>query len=642
MSQAGYGRSLDQFLSESNGAIIKTLKSYVSDVSDSQIKAWHDSIKVFKNTAEELKITAPEILSNSSIILEYTIPLESRRVDAILLLNGVVISAEFKGKNQPLQADIDQAAAYARDLHSYHKHCASSTVKCLLVLSQGFDGSETKGGVEIIGSEALTKYCINNSDKEIEPINLDDFLSFESYQPLPSLIKAARELFSSGTLTRIHRAAAATEPTLLKCSSIIYEIAKKKRRALILISGVPGAGKTLVGLQLAHAKYLDELAVSRVGSDKPNAAAVFLSGNGPLTEVLQYELKSAGGDGKSFVRGVHAYVKSFTRTNDATPPHHVLIYDEAQRAFDPEQVQAKHHDMASEFKGLSEPEIFIQFAESVPDWCVVVGLIGTGQEIHIGEEAGLGQWRSAIDKAKYPDQWDVYGPDDGTVESHFKDFPRLQCNKVLELTTTIRFHRAKRLYDFIEHLLKGESEDAQKISFELEKNGYNLRLTHDLQRAKNYLSCRYDKNPDARFGMIASAKDKDLKNHGIPKGFKSPGEVSNGKYGKWYAEARGIPESCCSFEAVTTEFGAQGLELDACLLAWGTDFIIENGQWSNKFSAGYREANRIKDAKALRLNSYRVLLTRGRDCCTVFIPPIKDKMRQTYTYLKKCGFTELI
>ena len=640
MSQAGYGNSLNRFLSDNN-KIIKELKDYVSDASDSQIRAWRDSIKILKNTVAELKQDCPEILSNGSIMLEYTIPLESRRVDAILLLNGVVISIEFKGKSHPLQADIDQAAAYARDLQAYHKECAKTTVKCLLILSQGFNETQTKGGVEIIGSEAFSRYCINFMDKKKMPVDLQAFLSFESYQPLPSLIKAARELFNSGTLTRIHRAATATEPTLIECSSIIHETAKKKRRALILISGVPGAGKTLVGLQLAHAKYLDNLSVERSDGNKPNAAAVFLSGNGPLTEVLQYELKSAGGDGKSFVRGVHSYVKNYTRSSHSIPPHHVLIYDEAQRAFDPEQVRAKHHNMSSEFEGLSEPELFIRFAESVPEWCVVVGLIGTGQEIHIGEEAGLGQWRSAIDKSNSPDQWDVYGPSDKTVKSNFKDFPRLQCNKVLELTTTIRFHLATRLHDFVEHLLNGESEDAQKISFELEKNGYNLRLTHDLQKAKDYLSSRYDKNPDARFGMIASAKDKDLKNHGIPKGFKSPGEVSNGKYGKWYAEARGVPESCCSLEAVTTEFGAQGLELDACLLAWGTDFIIDNGQWSNRFSAGYREANRIKDAKALRLNSYRVLLTRGRDCCTVFVPPIKEKMRETYAYLKKCGFVEL-
>ncbi|MDA9031217.1 DUF2075 domain-containing protein [Candidatus Pseudothioglobus singularis] len=641
MSQAGYSNSFEQFLSDDRSVIVDKLKNYIKDAGDSQVRAWRDSIKVLHNTIQEFKNLSPEICSQSSIILEYTIPLESRRVDAILLLGDVVLSTEFKGKNMPLMADIDQAAAYARDLKAYHRDCASSTVKCLLVLSEGFKEHESQTNVEIIGSGRLTQLCMDCIEESSGQINLDNFLSLESYQPLPSLIKAARELFSSGTLTRIHRAAAATEPTLEECSSIIHETAKNKRRALILISGVPGAGKTLVGLQLAHAKYLDELSIAKESGEKPNAAAVFLSGNGPLTEVLQYELKSAGGDGKSFVRGVHSYVKNFTRGSSAKPPHHVLIYDEAQRAFDPEQVSAKHRDMSPEFQGLSEPEIFIKFAESLPEWCVVVGLIGTGQEIHIGEEAGLGQWRSAINKSNSPDEWDVYAPNDGTVDLHFKDFPRVSADDVLELTTTIRFHLATRLYEFVEHVLNGNYSSAKEISFDLEKHGYNLRLTHILDRAKEYLSSRYDKNPDARFGMIASAKDKDLKNHGIPKGFKSHGEVSAGKYGKWYAEARGVPESCCSLEAVTTEFGAQGLELDACLLAWGTDFIIENGQWSNRFSAGYRESNRIKDAKALRMNSYRVLLTRGRDCCTIFIPQ-EEKMRATFGYLRACGFKELL
>ena len=380
MSQAGYSNSFEQFISDDRSVIVDKLKNYIKDAGDSQVRAWRDSIKVLHNTIQELKNLSPEICSQSSIILEYTIPLESRRVDAILLLGDVVLSTEFKGKNMPLMADIDQAAAYARDLKAYHRDCASSTVKCLLVLSEGFKEHESQTNVEIIGSGRLTQFCMDCIEESSGQINLDNFLSLESYQPLPSLIKAARELFSSGTLTRIHRAAAATEPTLEECSSIIHETAKNKRRALILISGVPGAGKTLVGLQLAHAKYLDELSIAKESGEKPNAAAVFLSGNGPLTEVLQYELKSAGGDGKSFVRGVHSYVKNFTRGSSAKPPHHVLIYDEAQRAFDPEQVSAKHRDMSPEFQGLSEPEIFIKFAESLPEWCVVVAGCQTAPE----------------------------------------------------------------------------------------------------------------------------------------------------------------------------------------------------------------------------------------------------------------------
>ena len=639
---AGYCQQLSTFIKDDNSKVVGTLKSFVKDAGESQIRAWRDSIRILKRAVEDILNENPNIGEECSIIFEYSIPLESRRIDALLLLNDVIVVVEFKGKVNPTQADVDQAAAYARDLKAYHRECSSIPVKCLLVLTQFSGKPSCKGEVDIVGPDSLSSYCANalNSDKAAP--KSDNFLGIECYQPLPSLIKAARELFSSGTLVRIHRAAMATEPTLNKCSEIVHKTARAKRRGLILICGVPGAGKTLVGLQLAHARYLDDLAVARNNGEKPTSAAVFLSGNGPLVEVLQYELKSAGGDGKAFVRGVHDYVKSFTRRAGLIPPQHVLIYDEAQRAFDAAQVQAKHQEMPPEFQGLSEPELFIQFAERVPEWCVVVGLIGSGQEIHIGEEAGLGQWNNAIKKANLSENWDVYIPDAEEVRAHFEGLANVSYEKHLELSITIRFHLATRLYDFVKNLLDGKAGEAKAISIELEQNGYNLRLTHDLEKAKDYLTHRYDRNSDARFGMVASSKDKDLSKHGIPKGFKSPGEVGPGKYGKWYSEPLGVRGSCTKLDAVATEFGAQGLELDACLVAWGTDFIRENGNWSNRYASGYREAGRVVDAKALRMNAYRVLLTRGRDASVVFVPPIPDKMRETYAYLRECGFSELL
>jgi hypothetical protein len=156
-------------------------------------------------------------------------------------------------------------------------------------------------------------------------------------------------------------------------------------------------------------------------------------------------------------------------------------------------------------------------------------------------------------------------------------------------------------------------------------DGYNLQLTHDLDKAKEYLRSRYDNNSDARFGLIASSKDKELKDCEIPKGFKSPFEAAPGKYGKWYSEPMGVPGSCTNLDVVVTEFGAQGLELDAYLLAWRTDLIRRDGEWDNAFASGYRDAHRIKDPKALRINAYRVLLTRGRDGCVIYVPPIKEK-----------------
>lgn len=639
-SLAGYSSDLLTFSKETTQSIITNLHDFIPDAGESQITAWRDSINILNKTVDKLIDLYPAESEKNSIILEYTIPLESRRIDAVLLLNGTVIVIEFKGKYDASQADIDQASAYTRDLIAYHKECHDIPVKCALVLTR-YDGEPQKYDlVDVLGPHDLVNYCRSSIHLTKAP-NLEDFISFDSYHPLPSLISAARELFNSGSLKRIHRAATATEPTLIRCSEIVKQTAKRKRRSLILISGVPGSGKTLIGLQLAHAKYLDELAITRKNGEKPIAPAVFLSGNGPLVEVLQYELRSAGGDGKAFVRGVHDYVKSFTRKKNLVPPHHVLIYDEAQRAFDAEQVAAKHKYMPKDFQGLSEPELFIQFAERVPEWSVVVGLIGSGQEIHIGEEAGIGQWKTAIEKSNNSSEWDVFIPNNEEIIKQFSGLPNLEVNDVLELSTTIRFHLATQLYEFVKCVLDGHSDEANQISKDLEKHGYHPRLTHDLDLAKQYLEDRYSENPDARFGLVASAKDKELKNHGVPKGFRNPGEVRMGQYGKWYVEEKAASGSCTELEKVATEFGTQGLELDACLLAWGTDFIRVNGDWTNKFAAGYRDSHRIVDAMALRKNAYRVLLTRGRDACVVFIPPIKDKMRETYGYLKNCGFREL-
>lgn len=639
--QCGYSSSFEDFLDTSIPGIVKQLEQFVPDAGVSQIRAWHDSIKLLQRNIKALTNQHPQLRNEAFVILEYHVPLESRRIDGLLLVRGSVIVIEFKGKPNTSQADIDQAAAYARDLRAYHRACASLNTVCLLIPTRYLGVSYSVGETTVLGPNDLPKEVIRHLQVKALTPDLTAFLADDSYQPLPSLIKAARELFNSGSLRRIHRAAMATEPTLSACARIVHQTAVQQRRALILICGVPGAGKTLVGLQLAHAKSLDELVVVRANGEKPTSPAVFLSGNGPLVEVLQYELRSAGGDGKAFVRGVHDYVKSFTKRANSVPPQHVLIYDEAQRAFDPEQVAAKHQDLPVTFHGLSEPELFVQFAERVPEWCVVVGLIGSGQEIHIGEEAGLVQWRTAIEKSNDPGAWDIYLPETPSIQADFAKWPRVTAIDVLELTQTLRFHLATSLYEFVASLLAGDQHTANQLSQELEAHGYTLRITHDLDRAKAYLTERYSDNPDARYGMLASSKDKDLVKFGIPKGFKSPGEVGPGKYGRWYSDPTNTYGSCASLSAVATEFGSQGLELDGCLLAWGTDFVRIEEQWSNRFASGYREAHRVRDAMTLRLNAYRVLLTRGRDGCVVFVPPLPDKMRETYAYLCQCGFTEL-
>ncbi|MGQ0735818.1 MAG: DNA/RNA helicase domain-containing protein [Acidobacteriota bacterium] len=568
-----------------------------------------------------------------SAILEYELPLESRRPDVVLLVAGGILVVELKGKVAPSQADIDQVAAYARDLSCYHRDCAGRSVVPVLVPTRATGYVRQDSTVHIAGPDALDGLIHVLTNGQTEPaIERASFLDETAYRPLPTLVEAARELFHSGELRTIHRARAATDPAVETITRIIHDAAAAKSRHLILVTGVPGAGKTLVGLRTVHAHYLDDLAVPRA-QGKPTAPAVFLSGNGPLVEVLQYELRGAGGGGKTFVRGVKDYVKIYSAARHRVPLEHVLVFDEAQRAFDADMVRLKHQRGSGADK--SEPAHFMEFAERIPDWCAVIGLIGGGQEIHVGEEAGLVQWRWAVERASEPHRWQVHAP--LAVADEFAGSPiRFDLQPSLNLDTELRFHFAKDLHQFVAKLLSGDSpETLQPLAQRLEADGFHLRLTRSLDAAKGYLRDRYADDRDARFGMVASSKDRDLVTFGIPNDFQSTKRV---RVGPWYGDAEDAVSrrSCRHLDICVTEFGAQGLELDATLLAWGTDFRLENGRWTNADARGYRHRSMVRDALQLRLNAYRVLLTRGRDACVVFVPPLA-MLDQTFEYLKSAA-----
>ena len=273
---------------------------------------------------------------------------------------------------------------------------------------------------------------------------------------------------------------------------------------------------------------------------------------------------------------------------------------------------------------------------------MVVGLIGTGQEIHIGEEEGLDKWEKAIVSGSHKNQWDVYIPNKPDIRTCFNKVENVHQIDHLELSATLRFKNATHLSTFVDSLLEGNSGKAKEISSELEMGGYHLRLTHDLEKAKKYLFDVYADNQDSRFGLVASSRDKDLQRYGVPNDYNSPKNLRKGQYGRWYVAPKLEEGSCTRLDIVATEFATQGLELDAVLLAWGTDLIRENDVWTNRFARNYSDPERIIDPMRLRKNAYRVLLTRGRDGCVVFVPPIKDKMRETYRYLRNCGFRELV
>lgn len=630
----GWESDFPTFRSAPPSRVRERLQAYVTDASPEQIRAWNDAIPPLQHEVNEV-LLRDVLASQYSAILEYELPMESRRPDVLLLVGAGVMVVELKGRIHATQADIDQASAYARDLRCYHRECAARSVVPVLVPTRARGYVAEQDGVHVTGPDALDALIGDITARHPGPaIDRAKFLSESAYCPLPTLVEAARELFRSGTLRKIERAAAATAPAVDAISRIIHQAALTKSRHLVLLTGVPGAGKTLVGLRTVHAHHLDDLAVVRA-EGKPTVPAVFLSGNGPLVEVLQYELREAGGAGKTFVRGVKDYVRRYSSKRALVPPEHVLVFDEAQRAFDAEKVAQTHGNGIDK----SEPEHFIEFAERIPEWCVVVGLIGSGQEIHVGEEAGLVQWRWAVERSPGAGSWTVHVPP--AVGRIFADSAvPCEVRPALNLDQELRFHLAKDLHRFVAMLLEGESpSELAPLAERLSADGFHLRITRSLDVAKRYLRDRYAEDPDACFGMIASSKDRDLVEFGVPNDFQSTKRV---RFGPWYGDAEEDygGRSCRLLETCVTEFGAQGLELDATLLAWGTDLVREGGGWSNARARGYKRGAKVRDAFQLRINAYRVLLTRGRDACVVFVPSLPE-LEETFAHLCAAGFRRL-
>jgi hypothetical protein len=630
-SCCGWESDLKVLVTSERSVVIKSLENFIQDASESQKHAWRDEVNILQN-AGGAALAADSGASEYRSILEYQLPLESRRPDVVLLENGNVLVIEFKGKTHPDEQDIDQVSAYARDLRNYHRDCADRMVHALLVPSR-YTGTtyQAHDGTYIINPKELNQLITSLSKPPYPPIDSKNFLSIEAYSPLPSLVRAARELFESKTIRRVWRANASTDPAIDLITKVTHEAARTKTRRLILLTGSPGSGKTLVGLRAVHAGFLDDLAVDR-GNGKPTAPAVFLSGNGPLVEVLQYELKRAGGNGRTFVRGVKNYVEAYSRRPDAIPPQHFLVFDEAQRAWDAIQVGEKHDNA----NGKSEPEHFIEFADRIPEWCVVLGLIGTGQEINKGEEGGVIQWVKAVENSKKSKEWAIHASTQLT--DLFKSTPAANsAHPELRLTEEVRFHLVTKIHDFVDGLLQDQMPERIPALLKDLRKSYPIYITRDLEKAKRYVRERYAEDKNARYGMLASARDKFLPNFGVANQFQ---DSKNMKIGPWFSEGEENPHSCRHLSKPATEFQAQGLELDFSIVCWGGDLIRENGKWTDRLARGYARGSHVVNPLQLRINSYRVLLTRGRDGMIIYIPSLQI-LDATHNHLKDLGIREI-
>ncbi|PWD98782.1 DNA/RNA helicase domain-containing protein [Marinilabilia rubra] len=563
----------------------------------SQRKAWFDCFNILREQITLLNLS-DDILDGSFIIFEYELPRErGRRPDVIIISGTNLLVLEFKGYGSEDQSQIDQAKHYARDLKSYHAESHKLRVIPFLVLAGGSSIQRSKEGVGIVSGENLHKVLKPHISEAFS--NIETWYKSE-YAPLPSLIQSAKLLFKKGHFPQIKRSKSAGIPeTLNRLGALMKQAKNDQNHHLALITGVPGAGKTLVGLQ-----YVFETTQHKEGQD-----AVFLSGNGPLVRVLQNSLRN-----RNFVQSVHGFLKQYAHSTQV-PREDVIIYDEAQRAWDAEKVSNSRRDGNN-----SEPSDFINIGNKKTH-CLLIALIGEGQEIYLGEEGGLQLWQEAVSNSSL--NWHIHCP------QHIKDiFPNNEVNIVdsFNLSTSLRTHQALTLQGWVQALLENKIDQARNMSSSLFEEGYPLYITRNLDEAKNYLQKRYENEPNKTYGLIASSKNQILHHYGVPNDYRSTKSFGVEQY---YVEAFN-PYYCRTFKGVVTEFACQGLELDMPLLAWDTDWIYKNN-WMNKTTM-----KGAKDPDLLRMNSYRVLLTRGRDGIVIYIPEHKE-LDQTYQVLINSG-----
>ncbi len=586
--------------------------------------AWEQDIPRLQAEVGELLQAAPRA-AEFHALLEYELPDEDRP-DLLVLANGLVVVVELKGKAVASRADIDKAAAYVRDLRCYHRECHQRTVRAIVVPTHAIGVVDEVGQVVVAGPDALDWLLARwSAEAHGEIVDGAAFLDESSFQPAPSLVQAARELFTSGAIRELHRARAATEPAIERILRITDEAARTKARRLVIVRGGPGTGKTLVGLRVVHHAGLDGHV-----AEHTHAPAIYLSGNAPLIQVLQYQMRAVGG-GKVFVRDVKPFLKRHAASARG-PTEHVLVFDEAQRAWDAGKVGKKHRDQIAR-SAKSEPQLLLEIAARIPDWAVVVALVGAGQEIHDGEEGGLPLWAEAARATGFSVDAPTHDADT------FREVCQVTPHRELNLDTELRFHAATGLHEFVDSLLRdGSAGVAKVLAANLATQGYELRLTRDFGTAKDHLRSRYHGLPDRRFGVIASSRDAELRNHGVS---NEQDLVRKVPAARWFVdgeEAAG-ERSCRHLRDCLTEFQVQGLELDACLIAWGTDLLWEAEAWTNRLARRYATKS-IRSALELRRNAYRVLLTRAREGVVVFVPQVAA-LDRTHARLVEAGFLEI-
>ncbi|SON52342.1 DUF2075 domain-containing protein [Vibrio tapetis] len=652
-NRAFYHASLDSFLKQSIPSIVgTTTQHHTQDLKFQQTSAWTTQVQILQEALSDLKS------SNSKIYFEFLIPRMGKRADVILVHSGIVFVIEFKaGESKFHSADSQQTHGYALDMKNFHKGSHDKLIVPILVATKatvtGSDhalslASDNVATPVLTNAESL-KNVITHLSVKYQQSSFDaDGWANSGYMPTPTIVEAAQALYADHDVNDIARNEADTQNlgiTSAQLLELIHESRTQKKKTICFVTGVPGAGKTLVGLNIANTH----------SNPKDNEYSVFLSGNGPLVTVLQEALaidKSsrekvtkahARRETSSFIQNIHRFRDECL--DGSIPPEKVAIFDEAQRAWNAEQaskfMQTKRNK--PDFNQ-SEPEFLIEVMDRHEDWAVIISLIGGGQEINTGE-AGLAGWLDALSDRF--DDWHVYCSDQLLTGDYVSDgvtASSLQHSTILpslHLATSMRSFRAEKLSSFVHHVIANNREKASRIAQTLD-GVYPLKITRNLEQAKNWLK-QQSRATESR-GVLASSNGIRLKAEGI---FVK--NRFNPEY--WYLSPQSDIRSSHFLEDVATEFDVQGLELDWCLVGWDGDYRhngINFQHWKFK-GTNWQKRHKEEELRYLE-NAYRVLLTRARQGMVLFVPHGCDSddtrppsfYDHTYQYLLDCGFSELI
>ena len=661
----GWSSTIAQFIQAEDDAIIGSLahgvfSTGISEISAIQEDAWRQEISILKSQLKHSRFI------DCHIILEYEIPRRSRRPDVILLGKTTIVVIEFKVGAETFDAHSRwQATSYALDLRDFHSASSGHKIVPVLCATEAtrfpvglfVSDSLDDGAVRLVCTNAsklgtsVAQHIEAPSHGYRKPIDPLEWLQ-STYRPTPTIIEAASQLYENHSVREIsHRYAHNLDATTDMLLREVSTARSQQKRVICFITGVPGSGKTLTGLNVVHERKL------QTGSQTGD---IFLSGNGPLVKILRaalvrFQRKTTIPMAEmkrrvnTLVQNVHEFLKYYREHPNEKPHEHVIVFDEAQRAWDKVQMEKKQQ------VNTSEAALLLNIVERLDDWAVVIALVGGGQEIFLGE-AGLAEWGRALQERTVP--WDVVtspealGGGESVAGQRIFDgglSPLLTMREVKEahLEIMVRSHRAQLWAEWVNAVLAFRFHDARLVFPPTQE--FPCFVTRELSSARAWLKAHHRLDTEDRIGLVATSKDHRMRAEGIE---RSTNFLANYPFEYWFLNDASDVRSSYSLEVAASEFECQGLELDWVGMCWGGELTpsIEGSAWEHrKFRGAKWQHVRQQSEQVYTENRYRVLLTRARKGLVIWVPkgdkedPTRDPERfdRVFEVLRSAGIPVL-